>query len=86
MPKFSVAVSKELEYEVPVEAESEKQARELVQALIDKRDWDFIFGYACNIDFDYDVSAAHPCSDRRFEELANECEVVWPDGTHSMKE
>lgn len=80
--KFSVTVSKSLEYEIPVEAENEKQARELVQALLDKGDYDFIFGWETANEFEYEAECACACSDKTFNELAADFEVVHEDGTH----
>ena len=86
MPKFAVTVCKSVQYDIPVEAENEKQAQDLVQALFYKNDWDFVFGNESEMDFMYEATGACRCSDRRFEELSDDCEIVHPDGTHSWAE
>ena len=85
MQKYIVQVAKYLEIEVPVEAEDGNKAKSLVEELIKKKDADFIFDGVDGSLWEMEVESVRKSTEREFDSLAQDCEVINPDGTHDWR-
>ena len=83
--KYRLKVRKYLSVEIPVEAPNGEAAQKIVMDLIDKGDTDFIFEGFSDEEWHYEMLHTFSATDQEFENLASECEVVHPDGTHSWR-
>lgn len=85
MPKYIIEVAKYLEIEVPVEAQDGNEAKRLVENLIKRKEADFIFDGVDGSLWQMEVESVRKATDREFDSLAQDCEVVNPDGTHDWR-
>ncbi len=83
MPKgYIVTVVKEIEENVPVMADTEQEAREIVEKLIERRDTDFIFRGIDESEAEIYVHRAEAAIPQYFDALREEVETVQQDGRH----
>lgn len=79
---FKVTVVKKLEVEIPVEANDADHARKMVNDLLDKRDYDFMFGNTPSHEYEYGIDFICRVSQENFRRLSEECEAVLANGSH----